>query len=105
MKRPIILIILNQSHICFLFQVPAVVAILPLLSRLGRVKCYCWTFIASGVCCGLVAFITLGFDDEDNANVWLPVTVAMIGKFLISMTFAIAYLYTAELFPTKVRYS
>ena len=35
--------------------------------------------------------------------VWLPVTVAMVGKFLISMTFAIAYLYTAELFPTKVR--
>lgn len=27
----------------------------------------------------------------------------MIGKFLISMTFAIAYLYTAELFPTPVR--
>ena len=35
--------------------------------------------------------------------VWLPVTIAMMGKFLISMTFAIAYLYTAELFPTKVR--
>jgi MFS family permease len=35
--------------------------------------------------------------------VWLTVTVSMIGKFLISMTFAIAYLYTAELFPTKVR--
>ncbi len=35
--------------------------------------------------------------------VWLPVTVAMIGKFLISMTFAIAYLYTAELFPTVIR--
>merc|ERR1712203_295918 len=27
----------------------------------------------------------------------------MGGKFLISMTFATAYLYTAELFPTKVR--
>ena len=26
----------------------------------------------------------------------------MIGKFLISQTFAIAYLYTAELFPTNV---
>ena len=37
------------------------------------------------------------------AHVWAPVTVAMIGKFLISMTFAIAYLYTAELFPTSVR--
>jgi len=34
-------------------------------------------------------FVTIGF--------------AMLGKFLISMTFAIAYLYTAELFPTKVR--
>ena len=35
--------------------------------------------------------------------VWLPVTIGMIGKFLISMTFAIAYLYTAELVPTIVR--
>lgn len=35
--------------------------------------------------------------------VWLTVGIAMVGKFLISMTFAIAYLYTAELFPTKVR--
>jgi len=35
--------------------------------------------------------------------IWLPVTIGMIGKFLISMTFAIAYLYTAELFPTIVR--
>ena len=38
-----------------------------------------------------------------EGHVWAPVTVAMIGKFLISMTFAIAYLYTAELFPTSVR--
>ena len=29
--------------------------------------------------------------------------VNFAGKFLISMTFAIAYLYTAELFPTSVR--
>ena len=36
-------------------------------------------------------------------HTWAPVTIAMIGKFLISMTFAIAYLYTAELFPTSVR--
>lgn len=36
-------------------------------------------------------------------KVWLPVSVAMVGKFLISMAFAIAYLYTAELFPTNVR--
>ena len=43
-----------------------------------------------------ISFIFIG-------HVWAPVTIAMIGKFLISMTFAIAYLYTAELFPTSVR--
>lgn len=82
-------------------EVPAVVVILPLLSTLGRMKCYCGTFIGGGVACGLVAIITLAFDA--SSIIWLPVTIAMIGKFLISMTFAIAYLYTAELFPTPVR--
>jgi OCT family organic cation transporter-like MFS transporter 4/5 len=66
-------------------------------------KCYCGTFIGGGICCGLVAFITLALDPSAPAMAWLPVSVAMVGKFLISMTFAIAYLYTAELFPTKVR--
>jgi len=82
-------------------EVPAVVVILPLLSRLGRVKCYCYTFISGGICCGIVALISFTTDKDDV--VWLTVGIAMVGKFLISMTFAIAYLYTAELFPTKVR--
>lgn len=80
-------------------EVPAVVVILPLLSRLGRVKCYCYTFISGGICCGIVALLAFAKYDV----VWLTVGIAMVGKFLISMTFAIAYLYTAELFPTKVR--
>ena len=102
------------------------VVILPLLSRLGRVKCYCGTFISGGICCGLVALLSFVLEPGSKlnpaflraepfctasqtthvfsaGNVWLPVTIAMIGKFLISQTFAIAYLYTAELFPTNVR--
>ena len=43
-------------------EVPAVVVILPLLSRLGRMKCYCGTFIGGGIACGLVALITLTTD-------------------------------------------
>jgi hypothetical protein len=39
-----------------------VVAIIPLLSTLGRVKCYCGTFIGGGIACGLVALITLAMD-------------------------------------------
>lgn len=90
-----------NSFISGFVEVPAVVAILPLLNRLGRVKCYCGTFITGGICCGIVAL--LSFILSPGQSVWLPVTIAMIGKFLISQTFAIAYLYTAELFPTNVR--
>nr|XP_040575273.1 organic cation transporter protein-like isoform X2 [Lepeophtheirus salmonis] len=82
-------------------EVPAVAFIIPALERFGRVKCYCGTFMAGGICCGLVALAT--FILETGEKIWIPVTFAMSGKFLISMTFAIAYLYTAELFPTPVR--
>jgi hypothetical protein len=37
-------------------------------------------------------------------QVWVVFTLAMTGKFLIAAAFAIAYLFTAELFPTPVRY-
>lgn len=90
-----------SSFVSGFVEVPAVVVILPALAKFGRVKCYCGTFISGGVCCGLVAI--LSFALEKGTHVWAPVTIAMIGKFLISMTFAIAYLYTAELFPTSVR--
>lgn len=90
-----------SSFVSGFVEVPAVVVILPALAYFGRVKCYCGTFISGGVCCGLVAI--LSFALAKGTHIWAPVTVAMIGKFLISMTFAIAYLYTAELFPTSVR--
>jgi len=79
-----------------------VVVIIPLLSRLGRVKCYSGTFIAGGICCCLVALVT-SLTNKEGWAVALSVAIGIVGKFLISMTFAIAYLYTAELFPTKVR--
>ncbi|KAG8185669.1 hypothetical protein JTE90_008939 [Oedothorax gibbosus] len=34
---------------------------------------------------------------------WIGVTVSMIGKFCITCSFAIAYVFTAEIFPTVVR--
>ena len=86
----------------FFIKVPAVVVIIPLLAKLGRVKCYSGTFIAGGICCCLVALVTSVTSGQGWA-IALSVAIGIVGKFLISMTFAIAYLYTAELFPTKVR--
>jgi len=88
-----------SSFISGFVEVPAVVVILPALSKFGRRLCYCGSFVGGGVCCLIVALITFISPDA----IWFPLAIAMTGKFLISMTFAIAYLYTAELFPTKVR--
>jgi OCT family organic cation transporter-like MFS transporter 4/5 len=82
-------------------EVVACVVIIPALSRFGRVKIYSGTFLAGGVACILVAIIL--WVTEEGSVVWLIVSLAMTGKFLIAGTFALAYLYTAELFPTPVR--
>jgi len=79
----------------------ACVVIIPALSRFGRVKIYSGTFLAGGLACVLVAVIL--WVTAKGSMVALVVTLAMIGKFLIAGTFALAYLYTAELFPTPVR--
>lgn len=79
----------------------ACVVIIPALSRFGRVKIYSGTFLAGGLACVLVAVIL--WVTAKGSMVALVVTLAMVGKFLIAGTFALAYLYTAELFPTPVR--
>ncbi len=38
------------------------VAIIPLLTTLGRMKCYCGTFLLSAACCVLVAVIDMARD-------------------------------------------
>ena len=35
--------------------------------------------------------------------VWLVILLAMVGKFCISASFAIIYVFSAELYPTVVR--
>jgi len=82
-------------------EVVACVVIIPALAKFGRVKCYSGTFIIGGAACIAVALIL--WVVEEGSLVWLIITLAMTGKFLIAGTFALAYLYTAELFPTPVR--
>jgi len=79
----------------------ACLVIIPALAKLGRVKIYSGTFIMSGLACLAVAVI-IWFAPE-NSFLGLIIALAMSGKFFISGTFALAYLYTAELFPTPVR--
>merc|ERR1719477_263754 len=82
-------------------EVVACVVIIPALSRYGRVKIYSGTFILGGVACIAVALVL--WTTKKGSLIWLVISLAMTGKFLIAGTFALAYLYTAELFPTPVR--
>jgi len=82
-------------------EVVACVLIIPALAKFGRVKCYSGTFLLGGFACVAVAIVL--WAAEKGSLVWLIITLAMTGKFLIAGTFALAYLYTAELFPTPVR--
>ena len=108
-------------------EVLACLAIIPALAKFGRVKIYSGGFIAGGLCCLAVAVMlwtmepvgsyfyfvellpsyfsrfNIKIDSGQGTMVWLLTTIAMTGKFLISGTFALSYLYTAELFPTPVR--
>ncbi len=35
---------------------------------------------------------------------WVSITLAMLGKFAINMSFTIIYIYGPEIYPTVVRY-
>ncbi|XP_070567954.1 organic cation transporter protein-like [Ptychodera flava] len=66
--------------------------------RLGRRWCLFGSMILSG--CGCIATVLVPVCGNLS---WLRVTLAMIGKFGISASFGIVYVYSAELFPTPVR--
>jgi len=90
-----------SNFISGMAEVVACVLIIPALNRFGRVKIYSGTFLTGGISCIAVAIVL--WATEKGSLVWLVITLAMVGKFLIAGTFALAYLYTAELFPTPVR--
>ena len=75
------------------------------LAALSIIKCgRRWPYIICLVGSGVSFLVMLAFNRGDYANDWPIVTCAMCGNFFISTSFAIIWVYTAELFPTNVRY-
>ncbi|XP_072019159.1 organic cation transporter protein-like [Amphiura filiformis] len=75
-------------------EVPAYLYSLIAIELFGRKINLAGTMIIGGFACFATIFIPLG--------VWRT-TVAMIGKFCIAASFAITYVFAAELYPTPVR--
>jgi OCT family organic cation transporter-like MFS transporter 4/5 len=65
-----------------------------ILDRLGRKLPYVVSLAFAGFSC-----FSIGFVSDTN----IVVVLAMSGKFFASMSYAIIYLYSSELFPTSIR--
>lgn len=79
-------------------EIPAHLLSLVLVNRLGRRWSMCGSLILAGLSCIATEFIPI---HEDNIRLCLY----LIGKFSISISFTIVYVYTTELFPTVLRNS
>ncbi|XP_030828463.1 organic cation transporter protein [Strongylocentrotus purpuratus] len=75
-------------------EIPAYIIAMFTVEYFGRRPSLIVLVLLGGVSCLCTALVPAGL--------WLT-TIAMIGKFGISGSFGIVYLYTAELYPTNIR--
>ncbi|XP_078667334.1 organic cation transporter protein-like [Branchiostoma floridae x Branchiostoma belcheri] len=79
-----------------LVEIPAYLGSIYLLNKFGRRWPLCILLVFGGISCIVAFFIPKSLG-------WLTTTLAMIGKFCITATFGIVYVFSAEIFPTVVR--
>ncbi|GIX84847.1 organic cation transporter protein [Caerostris darwini] len=84
---------------CFLsglIEFPARLLTLWGIKKWGRRPTFILCMAVGGVACAAMMFVP-----QDTS--WLSTTFAMVGKFCVTGTFAVLYVYTTEIFPTSVR--
>ncbi|XP_045197588.2 organic cation transporter protein-like isoform X2 [Mercenaria mercenaria] len=72
------------------------------LNKVGRKVLHAGTMILGGVACLCTIFTVLY---ADKSLYWVTVVLSNVGKFGVSAAYAVIYVWSAELFPTKVRNS
>lgn len=77
-------------------ELPAHALTIFLLDRVGRRLPLCIYMILGGI-----ALLCTMFVPKDMT--WLIITLSMFGKFCITASYAVIYVFTAEIFPTVVR--
>ncbi|XP_070546898.1 organic cation transporter protein-like [Ptychodera flava] len=68
-------------------------------TKLGRRWSLCGTMVLGGLACILTLFA------PSCEMEWIGITLAMIGKFCITCSFGVIYIFSAEMYPTPARNS
>ncbi|OMJ75380.1 hypothetical protein SteCoe_25497 [Stentor coeruleus] len=71
------------------------------VNKLGRKKCTFICFLISGLCFTTIWAYPMIF--SDNQNDWGILALWTLGRFFISSEYFVIYIYTVELFPTRIR--
>ncbi|KAI0229439.1 Organic cation transporter protein, partial [Lamellibrachia satsuma] len=79
-------------------EIPCYILVIPIMNKFGRRRTTIGSLIAAGISC----FVCIGLFNKPGLHTAL-VVFSMCGKFFIAATFAVIYVYSAELFPTVVR--
>lgn len=79
-------------------EVPGHLMALVLANKLGRRWAMCSSMIVAGLSCIVTELVAIQADG-------IRLALYLIGKFMISVSFTIVYVFTAELFPTVLRNS
>ncbi|XP_072013646.1 organic cation transporter protein-like [Amphiura filiformis] len=85
-----------------LVEIPAYICAYISMEKVGRRLSMVVTLIIAGVACIITACTPETTDSGESLRP-LIITFAMIGKFMISYSFAVLFIYTPELMPTVVR--
>ena len=81
-----------------LIEIPSYFLVLILMDVIGRKPIFSFSLLFTGISCLIVGSLDKEGDFSDLRRV-----LALVGKFFASGTFAIVYMYTAELYPTLIR--
>ncbi|KDR22927.1 Solute carrier family 22 member 21, partial [Zootermopsis nevadensis] len=81
-----------------IIELPAYIVFYFTMDRFGRKSTMSVSLILSGISCITFAFVPTDLE-------WVRMLLFLMGKFSITISFTVVYVYTTEMFPTELRNS
>lgn len=93
----------NNFMLISLVEIPAYILTYFIMGRVGRRWSLCGTMLLSGLACLGTLLVEPKSVEDTNASSMGKLVLYLVGKFAITASFSILYVYTTEIFPTNMR--